>query len=373
MKILVVIDSFKGSMTSKEANETVKLALPKHEVETIPIADGGEGTVETLIELLKGEVITKSITGPNGSKMNGTFGWVENEKIAIIEVAEGAGITKIPTNTLNPKKHTSYGVGEQIISALDLGAKEIIIGLGGSATVDGGIGLLQALGVRFFDMNHKLLPLLPINLDAVAKIDKEKLDTRMKEIKITIASDVTNPLCGLDGATYIFGPQKGLQLNDLASFEEGMDKYKQVVNETTKTSKEMDLGAGAAGGIGFALFSFFNATFESGLSLIAQKGRLAEKIQQVDLVITGEGKFDIQSLRGKTTIGISRMAKEKNVPVIVFSGSIEGDITKLPEENVVAIIPIVDKPISLEEAIKKGPELLRNAVIRTFLLLDLAI
>lgn len=371
MKILAAIDSFKGSMESQTANEIVKQALPQHEVITFPIADGGEGTVDALTSVLKGHKITESITGPNGKQIQGTFGWVEEERLAIIEVAEGAGITKVPAESLDPRHHTSYGVGEQIKSALNLGANEIIIGLGGSATVDGGIGLLQALGVEFYDENNQLLPTLPIRLGAVKKIESENIDTRLKEVRITVASDVTTPLCGPDGATYIFGPQKGLAETELEAFDKEMASYQRVVNEWTKTHFETAPGAGAAGGIGFALYSFLDASIENGLQLLADKGDLANKIAQVDLVITGEGKFDTQSLSGKVPIGISRLAKAENVPVILFCGSTEGNRIKLTEENIAAIVPIVDQPMTLEEAIKKGPDLLSRAVKRTFCLISL--
>ncbi|MBM6615301.1 glycerate kinase [Desemzia sp. RIT804] len=371
MKLLAAIDSFKGSIGSQEANEIVKQALPQHEVETFPIADGGEGTVEALVALLEGKKITESITGPNKERIQGVLGWVEKDRLAIVEVAEGAGITKVPTDSLDPTQHTSYGVGEQIRSALDLGAKEIIIGLGGSATVDGGIGLLQALGVEFYDDADQLLPILPIHLAAVKRINLEKMDSRLRNVAITVASDVNNPLCGSNGATYVFGPQKGILEEDLEEFDQGMKSYQEVVNKATNTHYETTLGAGAAGGIGFALYSFLNASFESGLHLLAEKGHLAEKIDQVDMVITGEGKFDTQSLSGKVPIGISRLAKEKNIPVIIFCGSAEGDKIELPEENIAAIIPIIDQPMTLETAIKKGPELLNRAVKRTFHLIAL--
>lgn len=371
MHIFVAIDSFKGSMTSKEANEAVRQALPNDSVETFQIADGGEGTVHAFVDLLKGGVITSPITGPNGEIIEGKFGWIEKEKLAIIEVAEGAGITKVDADSLDPKKHTSFGVGEQIISALDLDAKEIIVGLGGSATVDGGIGLMQALGVVFKDQFGSPLPLLPIDLGKVETIDVSNLDRRLNEVKITVASDVTNPLCGKEGATYIFGPQKGLMQDELPFYDQMMYHYQKVVNRETGTSKHGVPGAGAAGGIGFALYSFLDATFQSGFSLLADKGNLAKRIENADVVITGEGKFDRQSMQGKVPIGISRIAKKKKVPTIVFAGSVEDDLFDLKEENIVAIIPIVDQPMLLNEAMQNGQTLLTRAVQRTFHLLNL--
>lgn len=371
MKIVTAIDSFKGSMTSKEANEVIKKTLPQHQVETFTVADGGEGTVEAFIEILKGRYVEEKIIGPEGAKIDGKYGWIETERLAIIEVAEGAGITKITSSSLHPRNHTSYGVGEQIISALNLGAEEIIIGLGGSATVDGGMGLLQALGVKFYDSNNKLIPILPIELGKIHRINKEKMDARLRNIKITVASDVDNELFGKKGAVYVFGPQKGILAHDLDNYDKEMEHYAKVVNEATKTKQHYTPGAGAAGGIGFALYSFLNASFQSGFQLLAEKGNLENKIKNADLIITGEGKFDSQSLQGKVPIGISRLAKKYQTPVIIFAGIIEKGLVDLPEENIKAAIPIVEEPMSLDEAMKKSQILLESAVTRAFKLIDL--
>lgn len=358
-------------MTSKEANQVVQESLSDHHVETFPIADGGEGTVDAFINILDGRFITETITGPNGKKIEGVYGWVANQKLAIIEVAEGAGITKVPVDSLDPRKHTSFGVGEQILSALNLGAKEIIIGLGGSATIDGGVGLLQALGVTFYNQIGNLLDTLPIDLNQITRIDSTNLDNRLEDITLTVASDVSNPLCGPKGATYIFGLQKGLKETELETFENAMIHYQNVVNQATQTTKQQEPAAGAAGGIGFAFYSFFNTNFQSGFALLADKGHLASKICLADVVITGEGKFDRQTIQGKVPIGISRIAKSNNVPTIVFTGNIEGDILHLPEENIKAVIPIVDRAMTLTEAMENGPKLLGMAVKRTFHLINL--
>ncbi|WP_067842872.1 glycerate kinase family protein [Amphibacillus sediminis] len=370
MDVLVAMDSFKGSMTSDEANAAVQLAIgAQHKVTTYPIADGGEGTVAAFVQLLDGETVTETITGPDGSQIEGKYGWIQDEKLAIIEVAEGAGITKVKPETLNPYFHTSFGVGEQIKSALDKGAQEMIIGLGGSATVDGGVGLLQALGVKFLDQNGAELDLLPIQLNQIKSIDKSQLDPRLYKVKITIASDVSNPLLGEQGATYIFGPQKGLASQTLAAYEQSLSQYAQLVNTITQTHCQDEPGAGAAGGIGFAFYSFFETRFQSGFSLLAERGKLAEKIAKADLVITGEGKFDSQSLNGKVPIGISGLAQSCHKPTIVFAGSVEEGLTAMPERNIMAIIPIIDQPMDLTQAIKNGPQLLHQAAKRTMLLI----
>lgn len=371
MKIIAAIDSFKGSMTSQTANQVVKESLPEHEVVTFPIADGGEGTVEAFVELTGGEILTMPMTSVNGEPDEGQWGWIESSQTAVIEAAEGAGLLKANPETLHPRNHTSYGMGEQIKQALDKGAKTIILGLGGTATVDGGMGMLQALGCTFRDVNGQEPPLLPVELAWAAEIDTTSLDPRLQEVEIIVASDVTNTLCGEQGAVYVFGAQKGLSSSEMADYDRAMDQYSRVVERATGRQMADYPGAGAAGGLGFALLSFFDCRFESGFQLLAKQGSLEEKIREADVVITGEGKFDSQSLSGKVPIGISRLAREHGVPTILFVGKVEDHLPALPEENIAAIIPIVDAPMPLEEAMAQGPVLLKYAVKRAFCLLEL--
>lgn len=371
MKIVAAIDSFKGSMTSQTANQVVKESLPDHEVVLFPIADGGEGTVEAFVELTGGEILSLPMTNVNGEPDEGRWGWIEGSRTAVIEAAEGAGLIKANPATLHPKNHTSFGMGEQIKQALERGAQTLILGLGGTATVDGGIGMLQALGWKFYDQNGRELALLPVDLAQVAEIDTHSLDPRLQEVEIIVASDVTNPLCGEQGAVYVFGGQKGLSPDELADYDRVMAQYSQVVERATGRQKADHPGAGAAGGLGFALLSFFDCRFESGFQLLAEQGQLAEKIRDADLVITGEGKFDSQSLQGKVPIGISRLAREHGVPTILFVGKVEDHLPALPEENIQAIVPIVDAPIPLEESMEQGPVLLGQAVKRAFQLIEL--
>ena len=371
MKILAAIDSFKGSMTSEEANECVKGALPEHEVTCFPVADGGEGTVEAFVSAMNGKIITGAITGVNGEPYMGKWGWIEEEKTAVIEVAEGAGIIQADKDTFHPKNHTSFGVGEQIMQALDSGAETIILGLGGSATVDGGMGLMQALGAQYRDAEGRTLPVLPVQMNRIRSIDLSGLSGRVKEVRWLIASDVTNPLLGENGAVYVFGEQKGLSGAELSGYDADMKKYADLVSGVTGQDERDAEGAGAAGGIGFAVLSFFPCEFKSGLSLLGEKGELEKRIGEADLVITGEGKFDGQSLGGKVPVGISRLAKKQAVPAILFAGKIDPDRTSLKEENLQALIPIVDAPMMLEEAMTQGPRLLKKAVERAGLLLAL--
>jgi glycerate kinase len=373
MKIVTAIDSFKGSMSSQSANETVKKCLPNHEVEVFPIADGGEGTVEVFVALEDGKIINQPMISVNNRPDQGHWGWIEKSRTAIIEAAEGAGLIKADAATLHPSNHTSYGMGEQILQALDKGAETIILGLGGTATVDGGTGMLQALGCVFYSADKEPLPVLPVDLNLVEEIDTAGMDPRLKNTAIVIASDVTNPLCGLNGAVHVFGEQKGLAASELAVYDQAMGHYRKAVEKATGRSEGDAAGAGAAGGIGFALLSFFDCRFESGFELLAKRGNLEAKIKAADLVITGEGKFDSQSLQGKVPIGISRMAKKHQVPTVLFVGKAEDGLTSLPEENIAAIIPIVDAPMSLEAAMSNGPRLLGQAVERAFQLVAIGV
>lgn len=370
MKIIAAIDSFKGSMTSEQANEAVIKALPQHEVLSFPIADGGEGTVDAFVSVEQGEIITKVITGVNGIPYEGKWGWMPKDKTAVIEVAEGAGIIQANKETFHPRNHTSYGVGEQIKQALDYGAETIVLGLGGSATIDGGIGLLQALGATFKSENNKTLPILPVNMASVKAIDTTHLDVRLKKVKMEIASDVSNPLLGKNGAISIFGEQKGLSKEEMPQYEQAMLHYSDLVGDVTQTDYKNKKGAGAAGGIGFAVQSFFNCSFQSGLTLLAERGKFSSILKEADWVITGEGKFDNQSLQGKVPIGISRISNKVGVPVLVFAGKIEEGLTNFPEESIKAVLPIIDAPMSLKEAMANGPMLLERAVKRAFHLIE---
>lgn len=371
MKILAAIDSFKGSMTSEQANQCVQDALPEDTVTSFPIADGGEGTVDAFVSVMNGEIITQTITGVNGKPYKGKWGWIEEEKTAVIEVAEGAGLIQADKESLHPSNHTSFGVGEQVKQALDYGAETIILGLGGSATVDGGSGLMQALGVKYRDADGAELPMLPVQLNQIDSIDISGLDTRVNSVNWLIASDVTNPLLGAKGAVYVFGEQKGLKSAELSDYDSDMKKYADRVSQVTGNDERETEGAGAAGGIGYAALSFFPCEFQSGLTLLAEKGELETLIKQADLVITGEGKFDDQSLSGKVPVGISRLAKQHDVPVILFAGKIDSDRAAIEEENIQALIPVVNAPMTLEEAMTNGPELLKKAVGRAMQLIKL--
>ncbi|MEI5993480.1 glycerate kinase [Candidatus Enterococcus mansonii] len=370
MKLLTAIDSMKGSLTSIEANQIIADTFTAwgHQVAQVAIADGGEGTVDALIKNKNGQKKVVPVQALNGRQQFASFGWFESEKMAIIESAAASGVQFLDgTLATHPKNTSSYGTGQLILAAMDQEAKKIVIGLGGTGTVDGGIGLLSALGIEFFDENHQRLPAKGSSLAKIASFSKEKLDPRIQTIDIQIAADVESPLTGEKGAVKMFGRQKGLLESEIEPYETAMKHYQSIVTNEEKTLS----GDGAAGGLGFAIRIFLKGTVRSGFELISEQTDLEQLIQQVDVVITGEGKMDYQSLQGKVPIGISRLAKKYQLPVIAFVGSFSGDDVLFYHEGISVIIPIVDQIMTLEEAMTSADELLKRAAKRSLQLLTL--
>ncbi|MBM7649264.1 glycerate kinase [Bacillus ectoiniformans] len=368
MRVIAAFDSFKGSMSSQRANEAAERALREagiNKIECIPIADGGEGLTDALLASVGGEKITVRAQDPLGRRIDAFYGWVEEEKLAIIEMAAASGLPHLRADELNPYEASTFGTGQLVQAALDRGARKIIIGLGGSATVDGGTGCLEALGIRFLDEQNKELRGTGGSLHKIKAIDRTVLDPRLAETEVVIASDVTNPLTGREGAVHIFGPQKGIKPDELHTFDEAMQQYQRVAEAAMGMSTGNEPGTGAAGGLGFALRTFLNGTFISGAELIIQLANIEEKVQQADLILTGEGKFDTQSLFGKAPIGICQLAKKHCVPAIVFAGKVEFEEMSIPSHGVSLLVPMVDSVISLDEAMENGAELLSRAVKRT--------
>ncbi|GGK20356.1 glycerate kinase [Caldalkalibacillus thermarum] len=365
MHIVLAPDSFKGSMSSMEAAHMmakgIREVLPDAQVTTVPVADGGEGTVDAVLMSTGGEKITLPVEDPLGRTVEAAYGWLPDSHTAVIEMAEPSGLNRLAPNERDPYTASTYGTGQLIKDALDRGARHLIIGLGGSATVDGGVGCLQALGLKCFDQHGRLLKRVGGKLDRIARIDISELDPRLQQVKTTIAADVTNPLLGPEGAVYVFGPQKGVQKKDLAYFEQGMALFAEVVAETTGKRLHNEPGSGAAGGFGFSLLTFFQAEMKSGIELILEVCHFESHVRSADLVITGEGKLDAQSLFGKGPIGIARLAKKHEVPCIALAGTVEGDPVQAREEGLLLMIPIVDQPMTLEEAMAQGPKLIYRA------------
>lgn len=372
MKVLVAIDSMKGSLTSRQANEIVQKVFEKygHKVSPIAIADGGEGTLDALIGNSEEKLIKGTIHNLKNEKISAVLGWKEESKTAILESAAASGIQFIDfTNHTHPKNTSSYGTGELIRVALDLGAKRIIVGLGGTGTVDGGIGLAAALGVDFFDeAGQKVQHLSGKKLREIQSYSLENMDTRILDTELIAVSDVNNFLLGETGSVKMFGRQKGISVDELEEYEEWMKHYAAAVLYQ-KFSPEK--GDGAAGGIGAALRIFFNAKLCPGFKFIAKETDLERKISEADLVITGEGKMDNQSLHGKVPVGISFLAKKYQIPTIAFVGSFEGKTEEFIEAGIQVVIPIVDTITTFPKALKQASNNLERAAQRTAQLLSL--
>lgn len=362
MRIVVAMDSFKGSLTSVEANWAVCRALAGHDVIKVPISDGGEGFLDAwLLTHPHAEVVTQDVLSLDGTMRQARYGWLELTREAVIEVAEASGLTLV--DTLDPWRYSSYGTGLQIRHALERGATRITVGLGGSATVDGGKGLLEALGVQFFDEVGRIIGPFPHQLEHVAQVDWTGLLPEARHVEWRMASDVTNPLLGPKGAATVFGPQKGLAPQDVVSYEQGLSSYARCF-ERDVTGQP---GAGAAGGIGFALYQL-GAVYVSGIEDVVRWSNLEETLQTADWLITGEGHFDAQSLHGKAPYGLARLANAHGVPTLVFTG--QSELIAVPDVGIQAVFPIVSRVMTLEEAMQQAAPLLTDAVSRAFRLID---
>lgn len=370
MNIVTAIDSMKGSLSSVEANQIIANVFTKQEhfVKEIAIADGGEGTVEAIVKNNNGQKIEAEVQALNGQLIKAKFGWFNSEKLAVIESAAASGIHYLDGTTItHPLNTSSYGTGELILAAIEKGAKTVVVGLGGTGTVDGGMGVLNALGVEFFDRENQILSAKGSSLKKVTHFSTEHVDSRLSGVSFYSASDVTSPLLGETGAVCLFGRQKGLAENEIDKYECGMKNYQKIMCG----SNELVAGDGAAGGLGFAIRVILNGTVCSGFTFISEQIGLEEAIKHADLVVTGEGKMDNQTLQGKVPVGIGRIAKKYQVPVIAFVGTFNGERQLFYKEGISVIIPIVDRITTLEEAINEAGINLQTAASRTLDLLTL--
>ena len=356
MKVVVAIDSLKGSLSSMEAGQVIKDAVlsvkPDAKVVVRPLADGGEGTTDSLIEGFGGEKVDVEVTGPMGQKVSAYYGYLKEQNMAVLEMASAAGITLVPDQEKDPMKATTYGVGELILDAIEKGCREFIVGIGGSATNDGGIGMLRALGFEFYDENGECAGDGGQALAKVWKIDETEADPRLRECHFRVACDVNNPLCGTNGATYIYGPQKGVTEEMKPVLDAGMAHYAEVTGRDRKNQFKDTEGAGAAGGLGFAFLSYLDAELTPGIELILDAVGLEEEVKDADVVVTGEGRLDHQTAMGTAPVGVAKVGKKYGAKVVAFAGSVTKDATACNDAGIDAFFPIVRGITTLEEAMK---------------------
>ena len=329
MKVVVAIDSLKGSLSSLEAGEAIKSgvlkAMPEAEVCVRPLADGGEGTVEALALGMGGELKTVEVTGPLGEKVNCLYGILEESKTAIVEMSGAAGITLVSDELRNPLHTTTYGVGEVIKDAIANGCRHFIVGIGGSATNDGGIGMLQALGFGMLDKDGNQVPFGAKGIKEIVTITDDQVIPELKECSFRIACDVTNPLCGERGCSAVYGPQKGATPEMVKEMDAWLADYAKLVSAKYEKADAEYPGTGAAGGMGFAFLAYTNAVLESGIKIILEETKLEDYVKDADIVITGEGRLDGQTAFGKAPIGVAKIAKKFDKTVLAFAGSVTKD------------------------------------------------
>lgn len=376
MRVVIAIDSFKGSLTSIEAGNAAKEGIlranPQAEVIVKPLADGGEGTTDALIEGLGGSFVTAEVTGPLGGRIIAKYGIMSDNETAVMEMAEASGIILVNRNDLNPHIATTYGVGEMIADAIKRGCRKFIIGIGGSATTDGGVGMLQALGYEFFDSDGKPIAQGIDSLDKIEKISANNALQELDECHFQIACDVRNPLCGENGAVYVFGLQKGVKEDEKEALDKKMRHYADKTAKFIGRDNSNAEGAGAAGGLGFAFLSYLkNAELKPGIDIVLDAIRLEDAVKSSDIVVTGEGRMDFQTAMGKVPIGVAHLAKRYNNKVIAFAGSVTDDAVKCNKEGIDAFFPIVRGVSTLDEAMdketaKKNMALTAEQVFRLF-------
>lgn len=376
MKVVVAIDSFKGSMSSRELGNTIeegiKKVYPDAEIIKIPIADGGEGTVQALIEESDGKFIEIEVSNPLMKKIRAKYG-IMGDNTAVIEMAEASGLPLISIEERNPMKTTTYGTGQLIKDAIERGCREFIIGIGGSATNDAGVGMLQALGYKFLDKEGKELGVGGQILSEIATIDSKERLKELDECSFLVACDVDNPFFGERGAAEIYSRQKGATEEMVKILDRGLRDFSEVIKNQLNVDISEVKGAGAAGGLGGGLVAFLDGKLLPGIDIILEKVKLSEKIENADFVITGEGRLDLQTAMGKAPVGVAKIAKTKNIPVIALAGGVTNEAIKLNQLGIDSFFSIINAPISLEEAmtIEKTYEGLKSNVEQIFNLIKL--
>ena len=365
MKIVIAPQGFKGNLTALEvakAIETgVKRIVPDARTVLKPMADGGEGTVQALVDATGGEFIDTQVTGPLGERLTARWGILSDQTTAVIEMAAASGLPLVPPEKRNPLITTTYGTGELIKAALDKGCRKLIIGIGGSATNDGGAGMAQALGAKLLDAKGKELPFGGAALARLEHIDISGMDPRLKDFEVTLASDVNNPLCGPRGASAIYGPQKGATPELVKQLDSALSHYADIIKRDLGVDFKEVPGAGAAGGLGLGLMVFLKARMVPGIDVVIQATNLAKDLKGADLVFTAEGRIDCQSAMGKVPTGVAMKAKEFGATVIALGGEVAEDCRVVYDQGIDAVMSIAPGPISLEQSMKDAARLISNA------------
>ena len=375
MKVVIAPQTFKGGLMGVEVAQAIRQGVhavyPEAETVEIPVADGGDGTLDALVRSTGGELFTSRVTGPLGEPVSAKWGVMGDGQTAVIEMAQASGLALVPLRRRNAWITTSYGTGELIWEALDRGYRQVIVGLGGSATNDGGVGMAQALGVHFLDSNGRELPFGGGGLSKLARVDMSELRLGVMEARITAATDVTNPLCGPRGASAVYGPQKGASLHILRELDNALDNLSRVIKRSLGLDVRDTPRGGAAGGLGAGMMAFLNAQVESGIGLVCRVLGLEEHLEGADLVITAEGRVDSSTVYEKAPAGVARLAKARGIPVIAMAGSLGPGYEQVYEHGIDAVVPILNKPMHFEDSIASTASLLRGAAERTMRLLAL--
>lgn len=375
MKVTIAIDSFKGSLTSLEAGKAVQEAIAQLDkdvaVTVRPLADGGEGTVAALSTIPGAKTVKISVCGPLEASVEAKYCILQDTNTAVIEMAEAAGINLLPREQLNPLKTTTYGVGELILDAINRGCRNFLIGIGGSATNDGGVGMLQALGFCFLDEYGAQIARGAAGLEQLRSISAENMHPALKDCKFRVACDVNNPLCGERGCSRVYGPQKGATYTMVSEMDAWLERYAELVKAYNPNADADMKGAGAAGGLGFAFAAFTNAALEPGVQIVLEETKLEEHIKDADIVVTGEGRLDGQTVMGKAPVGVAELAKKYGKRVIAFSGCVAEDAELCNQHGIDAFFPILRRISTLEEALdpKTAYRNLRDTAYQVFRLI----
>ena len=377
MKVVIAPQAYKGSLTAigvaQAMSEGVSNIFPDAEIELCPVADGGDGTLETLVDISGGKIHKCSVVNPIGNIIDAEWGAMGDGSTAVIEMARSSGLALLNLNDLNPLKASSYGLGELIIDALNKGFRNFIVGIGGSATNDAGGGMAQALGVNLLDKNDIPIEQGGINLINLDKIDMSNIDKRIAESNFQVACDVTNPLTGPEGASEVYGPQKGATRKMINALDKALDNFGRVVVKSINKNVAGIPGSGAAGGLGAGMIAFTDATLKPGIDIVLEAVKLNDKIKTADLVITGEGGMDFQTIYDKAPIGVAKMAKQYGIPTIGISGMLGKDYQVVHQHGIDAAVSIVTGPMSLSEATEKSYKLISDSVEECLRLINVGI